>query len=93
MLARWNKELVILISYKKDDVAKEIRSYARFFSVSPPDKANANGVLKCLSQSLLPLGITDVMDKNNVLGVNGNPILVSVGTDGASVNIVEQNWE
>ena len=35
------------------------------------------------------MGVTNVLDKSNVLGAK--PILVGGGTDGASVNIAEQN--
>ena len=47
--------------------------------------------MECLSHSLLPLGITDLLDQKNVLGVEGKPVLVGGGTDGASVNVAQQN--
>ncbi len=56
-----------------------------------PTKADANGLLNCLSRGLLRLGISDILDKNGVLGVTDRPILVGAGTDGASVNVAEQN--
>ena len=56
-----------------------------------PGKADASGLLKCLSQSLSPLGITDVLVQGSKLGVEGKPVLVGGGTDGASVNVAEQN--
>lgn len=43
------------------------------------------------SHSLLPLGITDLLDQKNVLGLKEKPVLVGGGTDGASVNIAQQN--
>ena len=86
------QELVILLSCKKDNKAEEIKSCARFFSVATPEKANASGLVKCLSQSLSPLlGITDILDQDSLLGAEGKPVLVGGGTDGASVNIAQQN--
>ena len=85
------QELVILLSCKKDDRAEEIQSYTRFFSVATPEKADASGLVKCLSQSLSPLGIADILDQGSILGVEGKPVLVGGGTDGASVNIAQQN--
>ena len=41
--------------------------------------------------ALKKLGIDDILDQAKVLGVEGKPILVGGGTDGASVNISEQN--
>ena len=43
-------------------------------SMITPDRADADGLLKCLSKSLEPLGINDVLDKENVIGVSGKPI-------------------
>ena len=85
------QELVVLLSCKKDDTAREMKSYTRFFSVASPKAANASGLTECLSHSLLPLGITDLLDQKNVLGVEGKPVLVGGGTDGASVNVAQQN--
>ena len=47
--------------------------------------------MKCLSQSLLPLACGDILDQKNALGVDGKPALVGGGTDGAAVNIADQN--
>ena len=88
---RVEQELVIFLSFKRDDTAREIKSYARFLSVGSPKAADTNGLIECLSQSLLPLGITNLLDQKSVLDVEGKPILVGGGTDGASVNIAQQN--
>ena len=56
-----------------------------------PTKADADGLLNCLGRGLSSLGITNILDKSRVLGVTGKPILVGGGTDGASVNVAEQN--
>ena len=47
---------------QKDDSTEEIRSYARFLCVATPEKADANGLINCLSHSLHPLGIEDVLN-------------------------------
>ena len=85
------QELVILLSCKKDDTTEEIKSYARFFSVAAPYKADASGLVKCLPQSLSPLGIADVLDQDSVLGAKRKQVLVVGGTDEASVNVAQQN--
>ena len=85
------QELVILLSCKRDDAAREMKSYARFFFVATPTAADANGLIECLTKCLLPSGITDILDQKSVLGVEGKPVLVGGGTDGASVNIAQQN--
>ena len=53
------QELVILLSCKKDDTAEVMNSCAMFLSVATPEKANASGLVKCLSQCLSPLGIEE----------------------------------
>ena len=55
------------------------------------EKADATRLLNCLSQSLAPLGITDILDQNNILSTEGKPVLVGGGTDGAPVNVSEHN--
>ena len=85
------QELIILLSCKKDDTAEEIKSYARFFSVATPKKVDASGLVECLSQSLSPLGIVDVLDPSLLVQTEGKPVLVGGGTDGASVNVAQQN--
>ena len=75
----------------KDNSSEEIWSYTRFFSVQAPSRADATGLIECLGGVLKKLGIDDLLDQAKVLGVEGKPILVGGGTDGASVNISEQN--
>ena len=49
-------------------------------------------LIECLGRALQELGITNVLDKESVLGVESSkPILVGGGTDGASVNVSGQN--
>ena len=81
----------VILYCKKDDSSEEIRSCIRFFSVQAPSRADAAGLIECLGSALKKLGIDDILDQAKVLGVEGKPILVGGGTDGASVNISEQN--
>ena len=74
----------------QDDAVQEMRSCARFLSL--PAKADTDGLLiDCLNNALGVVGIDNIPDKSNVLGVQSKPVLVGGGTDGASVNIGEQN--
>ena len=82
-------ELVVVLHCKKDDVAKEIRSCARYLSVVTPDKVDTDGLVNCLKEALKRLMIDDVLDKDAVL--DNKPVLVGGGTDGASVNIGQHN--
>ena len=63
----------------------------RLLSLLSPEKADADGLLKYLSNALQPLGVTDVLDQANVIGVSGKPVLVGGGTDGASVNVAQHS--
>ena len=56
-----------------------------------PTKADADGLLSCLGEALKLLGIDNLLDKANILGVEGKPILIGGGTDGASVNVAQHN--
>ena len=85
------QELVVLLSCVIDDITREMKSHARFFCVAPVQTADANGLVKCLSQCLSPLGVTDILDQKQVLQVEGKPVLIGGGTDGANVNIGELN--
>ena len=82
-------ELIVIMTFCKDDIAGEVRSFARYFSIEVPTRANASGLIACLQQTLQTLGVDNGLNKGIVLG--GKPILIGVGTDGASVNIAEQN--
>ena len=55
--------------------------------IHSPGKADANGLLSCVSEALKFIGVENILDKDSVLGVKGRPLLVGGGTDGASVNI------
>ena len=74
-----------------DDTAKEARSCVRYLSLQVPKKADADGLIHCLGDALQILGVDNILDQASVLGVEGKPVLVGGGTDGASVNVGEQN--
>ena len=82
-------ELIVILYCVKDTVAKEIGTRARFLSLQEPKKADADRLIECLGRALRKLGITNIQDKASVL--DGMPILIGGGTDGASVNVSEQN--
>ena len=93
-VSKMKDEAVVMLYCKKDDFAKEIKSYTRYLSVANPnatttDNPNAtttDGLLQCLEGVLkCTVGIQDICEPSSVLGVK--PILVGGGTDGASVNI------
>lgn len=84
-------EVVVIMYCTQDAVSEKVKSCARYFSIEVPKKADADGLVECLGRSLEKLGITDLMDKAAVLGVQTKPILIGGGTDGASVNISDQN--
>ena len=84
------QELVVILTCMKDDASEEIKSCTRFFTLACPEKADATGLVNCLSQSLAPLGITDILGQN-ILSTEGKPVLVGGGTDGASVNVSGHN--
>lgn len=82
-------ELVVIMGFRKDDTAGEVGSFARYFSLEVPTKADADGLIACLQQTVQAVGVANVLSKVTVLGAK--PILVGVGTDGASVNVASQN--
>lgn len=82
-------QLIVIMSFCKDDSAGEVRSFARYFSIEVPTKADSDGLIACLQRSLQALGVDNLLSKESVLA--GKPILIGGGTDGASVNVAEQN--
>ena len=59
--------------------------------IDDPQKADASGLLECIGKAMHLLGIDDVLDQDSVLGVGTKPVLIGIGTDGATVNIGAQN--
>jgi len=45
-------EAVVMMYCKKDDFMKEIRYCARYLCVANPNRANADGLLRCLGEVL-----------------------------------------
>ena len=78
-------ELIVIMTFYKDDMVGEVKSVARYLSVEIPKKADA-GLILCLQRLLQALGV------ENLLSVlQSKPILVGGDTGGASVNIADQN--
>lgn len=87
-----NKEEIVAMVYcYKNEVAQEITSCTRYWSVHSPEKCDANGLLLCFGASLELLGIKSILDRDSVLGVDGMPVLIGASPDGASVNVAEHN--
>ena len=56
------------------------------------ESIKADGLLECLSRSLKSLGIENFLEKENVFGVHELLVLVGCGTDGATINMSDQNY-
>ena len=84
-------ELILVQYCIHDHSAQEIRYCARFLSLQVYTKADANVLICCLGNALQILGINDILDSESVLGFRDYPVLIGGGTDGATVNITEQN--
>ena len=84
-------EIIAIMGFCKDSGCNsgEVGSFARFFSVQVPTRADSDGLIVCLNQAVQLFGINSVLEKADVLG--SRPILIGGGTDGASVNIAQQN--
>ena len=48
-----------------------------------PAKADADGLIECLSRALKSLGVENLLERESVLSVRELPVLVGCGTDGA----------
>lgn len=80
-----------LLACRRDDKAEELRTTTRYIQVLEPEKADAGGLVNCLGKAMEDMGISNILDKTSVLGVRHHPILIGMGTDGATVNLGEQN--
>ena len=89
--ANVENELVVILYCRKDYVAGEIKSCARYFTIEVPKKTDATGLITCLGNAVKHLGVDDVLSKHSVLGAEGKPVLIGEETDGASVNIGQHN--
>ena len=56
-------------------------------------KADADGLVECLCRTLKSIGIENLLERESVcvLSTHKLPVLAGCGTDGASVNLFEQN--
>ena len=82
-------ELIVILYCCKHEASAEVKTYARYFSVENPERANSEGFTKCLGNSLRKVGLENLKDTDKVLKMQ--PVLVGGGTDGASVNIAQHN--
>ena len=46
-LGKIEDELVVIMTFCKDDSTGQIRSFARYFSVEEPKKADTDGLIAC----------------------------------------------
>ena len=53
-----------LIVITKDNVAEEVGTHARFFSLQEPKKADADGLIQCLGGALRMLGIANYLRRS-----------------------------
>ena len=83
-------ELIVLVYCDMDDAEQEMTTYSRFLSLHKPQKADASGLLECIGKAMHLLGVDDVLDRDSVLGVT-KPVLIGLGTDGATANIGAHN--
>jgi len=88
---RVENELFVILFCEKDDVLLELKTTARYYCVLEPRKSDADGLVECLGLALKGMGVDNLLHSESVLGAHGFPILVGCGTDGASVNVAEQN--
>jgi len=80
-------ELVLVLYCTQDAAAQEMRSCVRYLSLEVPTKSDADGLIRCVSNALQTLGVESILDRSSVMGVQGKPILIGGGTDGASVKV------
>lgn len=90
-LGNKEEEIVALVYCNKNEVAQEMTSCTRYWSVHSPEKCDANGLLICVGASLELLGVKSILDRDSVLGVDEMPVLIGASSDGASVNVAEHN--
>ena len=84
-------ELIVLVYCDMDDAEQEMTTYSQFLSLHKPQKADASGLLECIGKAMHLLGVDEVLDRDSVLGVGTKPVLIGLGTDGATVNIGAHN--
>ena len=78
-------KLIFTLYCLKDNSTEEIRSCARYFSVQVLKRADSKGWIESLGNALNVLGIECILEKANVLGFDGQAILLGGGSDVTSV--------
>ena len=84
-------ELIVFVHCCIDDAEQEMTTCSQFLSLYNPQKADASGLLQCIGEAMYLLGVDDVLNQDSVLGVGTKPVLIGIGTDGATVNEGAQN--
>ena len=84
---RVENELFVILFCRRDDTLQEVKTCARYFCVLEPTKADANGLVECLCT----VGVENLLQRESILGIHEIPVLVGCGTEGASVNVSDQN--
>ena len=80
-------ELVAIVYTTRDDSSQQLTTSCRFLSLHSLPRADASGLLQCLGGILKCFSVGNILDKGSVLSVEGKPVLVGIGTDGAAVNL------
>ena len=57
---RVENELFVILFCKRDVAVQELRTCARYFCVLEPTKADADGLVQCLSRALKSMGIDNL---------------------------------
>ena len=70
-LGNKEEEIVAMVYCYKNEVAQEITSCTRYWSVHSPEKCDANGLLLCFGASLELLGVKSILDTDSVLELTG----------------------
>ena len=88
---RVENELFVILFCKKDENLQEVRICAGYFCILEPTRSDADGLVQCVDSALKSMGIENILERESVLSSHDLPVLVSYGTDGASVNVSGQN--
>ena len=83
-------ELIIVVYCSRNNLSEELTVRTRYLSVNNPERANAEGLYKCVAEALKIIGI-EALNSDTVLGVSDMPALVGGGSDGAIVNVSDGN--
>ena len=72
---RVENELFVILFCKRDDTQQQIKTCARYFCVLEPTKADADGLVECLSRALKSMGIENLLERECVLSARELPVL------------------